>query len=88
MPPPLVELFRLLVETGGVYGARFSGAGFRGCCLALVDPDQAESAAARVQAAYAARRPELAAAASVLLCRSGDGVKIMGDGRVPQGGSV
>ena len=40
--PPLIDLHRLLVTTRGVYGARFSGAGFRGCCLALADAERAD----------------------------------------------
>ena len=31
-----------LAATGAVFGARFSGAGFRGCCLALIDPQAAD----------------------------------------------
>jgi len=37
--PELVALQALLVETPGVLGARFSGAGFGGCSIALVTPD-------------------------------------------------
>lgn len=33
---PLVQLRDILASAPGVYGARFSGAGFRGCCVALV----------------------------------------------------
>jgi galactokinase len=35
--PELIELQRILTETPGVYGSRFSGAGFGGCVVALVD---------------------------------------------------
>ena len=76
--PPLVDLYRILVETDGVYGARFSGAGFRGCCLALVAPERAEAAAASVHAAYAGKHPALAADARMLLCRTGDGARVIG----------
>ena len=36
--PELIELYNILKSTDGVYGARFSGAGFKGCCMALIDP--------------------------------------------------
>ena len=36
--PQLITLYEILRDTPGVYGVRFSGAGFRGSCLALVDP--------------------------------------------------
>jgi galacturonokinase len=73
--PPLIDLYRILVGTPGVYGARFSGAGFRGCCVALVAADAAGEAAERVRSAYAAAHPELAAGARTLLCDSDDGAR-------------
>jgi galacturonokinase len=77
--PPLIDLFHTLVETDGVLGARFSGAGFRGCCAALVSPDSAERAAALVSESYVRRYPELAANASVVLCSTDDGAAILGN---------
>jgi galacturonokinase len=70
--PPLIDLYERLVAADGVYGARFSGAGFRGCCVALVRPELAEQVAERVHAAYVAKHPELADHATVVVCDSGD----------------
>jgi galacturonokinase len=70
--PPLIDLYHILVGTEGIYGARFSGAGFRGCCVALVRPEFAEQAAERVREAYCRCHPELASDASVILCDSAD----------------
>lgn len=75
--PPLIALYELLVATPGVYGARFSGAGFRGGCLAVVEPAQAAAVAAQVRAAYTRRHPELAAQAQMLCCRSADGARVL-----------
>jgi galacturonokinase len=75
--PPLVDLYHVLIETPGVLGARFSGAGFRGCCLALAAPQLAERAAARVQEAYAQRYPELASRAEVLISEPDDGAQVL-----------
>ncbi len=36
--PELTALYEILKRTDGVSGARFSGAGFKGCCMALIDP--------------------------------------------------
>ncbi|MCC6676849.1 MAG: galactokinase [Phycisphaerales bacterium] len=48
-----------LVETAqqqpGVFGARMTGAGFGGCAIALVRPEDAHAAVAATAAAYAAR---------------------------------
>lgn len=75
--PPLIDLFQIMIETEGVYGARFSGAGFRGCCVALVQPDAAEEAAGRVGRTYESHYPHLAENAPVLICGSDDGARIM-----------
>ncbi|KAG0495502.1 hypothetical protein HPP92_000193 [Vanilla planifolia] len=57
---PMIQLYEILLKAPGVFGARFSGAGFRGCCLAFVDSHQAEAAAAFVQREYCKVQPELA----------------------------
>ena len=75
--PPLIDLYEILVETGGIYGARFSGAGFRGCCIALARPETAAQAAEAVRARYAQRHPELAAEARAFVCRSDDGARLL-----------
>jgi galacturonokinase len=75
--PPLIDLYEILNKTEGVFGARFSGAGFRGCCVALVEPGSIEPAARRVQAEYARRHPELAAHAAVVTCETTDGAAII-----------
>ncbi len=74
---PLIDLYRILVETDGVHGARFSGAGFRGCCVALVDRPAADRACERVASAYAALHPDLAKDAPVFCCESDDGARIL-----------
>ena len=75
--PPLVDLFEILVSCDGVSGARFSGAGFRGCCLALVAAGAAEQAAATVLRRYRERQPQLAEQAAVFVCRTDDGARIL-----------
>jgi galactokinase len=64
----LVTLYELLRTTPGVYGARFSGAGFGGSCVALADPDLGEEIANAVSRGYAAAHPDAAANASCHLC--------------------
>ncbi|CAI0387963.1 unnamed protein product [Linum tenue] len=78
---PLIQLYEILVKTPGVYGARFSGAGFRGCCIALVSADVADEAAALVRAEYAKAQPELAATihpdAAALICEPADSARLI-----------
>ena len=64
-----------MTETDGIYGGRFSGAGFKGCCMALIDPDSAEEIEQNVSAAYLRAYPELTGKYSFHLCESADGVK-------------
>ncbi len=76
--PPLVDLFEILRDTDGIQGARFSGAGFRGCCVALVKPEAASATAEQVRRRYAEVRPDLAAAAPPpLICASADGAALV-----------
>jgi galactokinase/galacturonokinase len=86
--PPLIDLYHALVETEGVHGARFSGAGFRGCCVALVEPRAIERVANRVGAAYARRHPDLAEHASIVLCDTNDGAAIIDDAHCAHGASI
>lgn len=73
--PPLVDLYEILIAAEGVYGARFSGAGFRGCCLALVQAQAADPAIESVLSRYRERQPELACDAFAFVCRSDDGAR-------------
>jgi galacturonokinase len=75
--PPLIDLYGILHDTPGVLGARFSGAGFRGCCVALTQPEAGEQAAERVLAEYRRRHPELADDAYTLLCQTSDGATVL-----------
>jgi galactokinase len=51
--PPVDALVGLLEQHAGVLGARITGAGFGGACVALVRPDSAAAIAQDVMAAYA-----------------------------------
>jgi len=75
--PPLIDLYEILIKTEGIYGARFSGAGFRGCCVALVQQDAGPEAAGYVRREYVRRYPELADDAVTILCHSDDGARIL-----------
>lgn len=78
---PMIQLYEILLRAPGVFGARFSGAGFRGCCLAFVDGSQAEEAAAFVQDEYSKAQPELVSQVPggrvVLLCEAGDSATVI-----------
>lgn len=74
--PELVRLVELLLAQPGTYGARFSGAGFRGYAMAIVDPARAESIADVVRARYLDVFPEHAASFHTHTCRWADGATL------------
>ena len=69
-----ITLYRLLTKQKGVYGARFSGAGFKGCCMALIDPEYSEQIEKEIGYAYLKEFPSLEGKYSFHLCESSDGV--------------
>lgn len=56
--PELIAIYRAMRETDGIYGGRFSGAGFKGACIALCDPAKLEEIQASVSEKYLARFPQ------------------------------
>ncbi len=74
--PELITLYNIMTETDGIYGGRFSGAGFKGCCMALVDPDRAEDVLRTVEEKYLKVYPALEGKYLGALCDSADGVKL------------
>ncbi len=74
--PELITMYNIMTETEGIYGGRFSGAGFKGCCMALIDPDKAEEIERTVTDRYLKMYPELTGKYSFHLCDSADGVKL------------
>lgn len=74
--PELIRLYEIMTKTDGIYGGRFSGAGFKGCCLAIVDPAYEESIIKTVTKEYLKTFPHLEGKYSVHICESADGVKL------------
>jgi galactokinase len=67
--PQLISLYEILRDTPGVYGTRFSGAGFRGSCLALIDPAARNSIAEAVHRRYPVSHPQEAGRYSLHVCQ-------------------
>lgn len=72
----LITLYDIMTHTEGIYGGRFSGAGFKGCCMALINPDYAEEIRHRVAEEYLRKYPALEGKYSFHLCQSADGVAL------------
>ena len=74
--PELKKIYEIMTQTDGIYGGRFSGAGFKGCCMAIIDPAFREDIFKKVETEYLAAFPELKGHYSACICHSADGVKI------------
>lgn len=74
--PELKTLYEIMTRTDGIYGGRFSGAGFKGCCMALIDPAKEESILENVEKEYLKAFPHLKGKYSAHICVSADGVNL------------
>ena len=74
--PELKTLYEIMTHTDGIYGGRFSGAGFKGCCMALIDPSFEESIVEKVSREYLKSFPSLEGKYSAHICESADGVNL------------
>lgn len=71
--PEQIRLYEILCRTDGVYGGRFCGAGFKGCCMALIDPAYETEIVQTVSEQYLKDFPHLSDKYSVHICSSADG---------------
>ena len=74
--PELKTLYDIMLKTDGIYGGRFSGAGFKGCCMGLIDPSFEEYIKERVTSEYVKVFPELKNRYSFHVCENADGFKM------------
>ena len=75
--PELIAIYNAMLETPGVYGGRFSGAGFKGACIALVDPAQRETVERSITEKYLAQYPQYKNSFRVYFCHSDDGARFV-----------
>lgn len=70
------KLFEILKSCDGVYGTRFSGSGFKGSCLAFIDPKKVDKVLDNVKEKYISVYPHLSNKYSAHICKSADGIKL------------
>lgn len=73
---PLKALYEIMLRTDGIYGGRFSGAGFNGCCMAIIDPEKADAIRDYVTTEYAKVFPEYMKDFVFEICDTADGVEL------------
>lgn len=74
--PELIKLYEIMTHTDGIYGGRFSGAGFKGCCMALIDPAYESEILEKVGREYLVAFPDLKGKYSAHICHTADGVRL------------
>ena len=72
--PELKAIYDIMTQTEGVYGGRFSGAGFKGCCMSLIDPNHKEEIAKKIKEEYLKQFPQYADSFKIEFCYSVDGL--------------
>lgn len=72
---PLKVLYDIMTRTDGIYGGRFSGAGFNGCCMAIADPKKEKSIREYITSEYAKVFPEYMDEFIIEFCNTADGVQ-------------
>lgn len=72
----LIDLFNIIKSCDGVYGARFSGSGFKGSCLAFINPKDIDKLFKEVEEKYISKYPKLKEKYSAHICNTADGIKL------------
>lgn len=72
----LIKLYEIIKNTKGVYGTRFSGAGFKGCCIAFIDSNKEQEVLKTVENEYLNEYPYLKGKYSHHICNMSDGMII------------
>ena len=75
--PELIAIYEIMRQLPGVYGGRFSGAGFKGACIALVDPKFKDQIEAEITKQYLAKFPEYETTFKVFWVRPDDGARFV-----------
>lgn len=75
--PELISLYNIMRNTDGIYGGRFSGAGFKGACIALVDPAKLDSVRETVRREYLAQYPQYESSFEIFFCNPANGVDFL-----------
>jgi len=76
--PEMIALYNIMTETPGIYGGRFSGAGFKGCCMAISDPSKRDAILDSVSQRYLEQFPNLKGQYSAHVCKTADGARKIG----------
>ena len=77
--PELISIYQIMRGLPGVYGGRFSGAGFKGACIALINPAYKEQIQEELTRQYLEQYPEYEHTFGVYFVKPDDGARFVND---------
>lgn len=77
--PELIAIYNIMRQLPGVYGGRFSGAGFKGAVIALVNPAHKQEIEKTLTEKYLAEFPEYEQTFKVFWVKPDDGARFLED---------
>ena len=75
--PELIAIYEIMRSLPGVYGGRFSGAGFKGACIALINPEFKESIEREMTMRYLEQYPEYEQTFKVFFFKPDNGARFV-----------
>ena len=75
--PELIAIYEIMRSLPGVYGGRFSGAGFKGACIALINPEFKESIEREMTMRYLEQYPEYEQTFKVFFVKPDNGARFV-----------
>ena len=73
----LIAIYNIMRNTKGVYGGRFSGAGFKGACVALVNPAMKDEIRERITSEYLSQYPQYSSTFEIHFCKIDNGARFV-----------
>ena len=73
----LIAIYNIMRNTKGVYGGRFSGAGFKGACVALVNPAMKDEIRERMTSEYLSQYPQYSSTFEMHFCKIDNGARFV-----------
>ncbi len=76
--PELIAIYETMRQLPGIWGGRFSGAGFKGACIAIVDPAYKEQIEKELTERYLEQFPEYEKTFKCYFVKPDDGARFVG----------
>ncbi|MBQ4621114.1 MAG: galactokinase [Bacteroidaceae bacterium] len=73
----LIAIYNIMRQTAGIYGGRFSGAGFKGACIALIDSSKKEDIRSQITEEYLRMFPEYTDTFQIHFCKTDNGARFV-----------